>query len=274
MNEAMPRSWVWVDGRVLDGSTPVVTAGDRALSVGHGVFETMRLVRGVPFALGRHLRRLRRSATIARVALAWGDSEFRSAVDLLVATAPAPPPGHTAKLRIQVSAGAASPLLTLDFVPEPARTATAVTIDRPVDPNDPLRAAKSTSRLAETLALADAQGLGADEALRLTTDGRLCEGATTNVFLAVDGHLATPATSTGCLAGVTRELVMELVDVVERDDLTAADLNCAGEVFLTSSLRGVQPVAVLDGRQLGTPGPLTVRAAEAFAALATTDLDP
>src|SRR5690606_27891339 len=122
------------------------------------------------------------------------------------------------------TAGARSPLVLLAHAPAWPATAHVAVVDRPIDAGDPLRAAKVTARLAETLALAEARRRGADEAIRSTRSGVLAEGSASNVFLVLDGELVTPSLACGCLPGVTRELVAELVPVTERDDLSRADL--------------------------------------------------
>ena len=107
------------------------------------------------------------------------------------------------------------------------------------------------------------------------TGGALCEGSASNVFLEVDGRLCTPALSTGCLPGVTRALLLELVPVDERDDLTVDHLRRAREAFLTSATRDVHPLRVLDGEALAAaPGPLTAAAAAAYAGLVGSTPDP
>jgi branched-chain amino acid aminotransferase len=86
----------------------------------------------------------------------------------------------------------------------------------------------------------------------------------------VGGELRTPTTATGLLPGIVRELLLETVDVREVDAAYEV-LHTADEVFLTSSLRGVQPVTAVDGHEIGGPGPLTLATARALAALATDD---
>ena len=83
----------------------------------------------------------------------------------------------------------------------------------------------------------------------------------------------TPPLSSGCLAGVTRDLVIEWCGAVEQD-LTAADLAGADEVCVTSSTRDVHPVHDLDGRQLAAPGPVTAAAMQTFADNEAKDVDP
>ena len=90
----------------------------------------------------------------------------------------------------------------------------------------------------------------------------------------LDGRLATPPLSSGCLAGVTRALVLEWTGAVERDVPLGALLE-ADEVFLTSSTRDVQAVhAVGDDVYPDAPGPLTRHAAATFAERAAADVDP
>jgi branched-chain amino acid aminotransferase len=122
--------------------------------------------------------------------------------------------------------------------------------------------------------LAWARERGAEEAILGNLNGRLCEGTGTNVFVAAGGRLVTPPLSSGCLAGVTRELLLEL-GVAEEDDMPLSALADAEEAFLTSSTRDVQPIATVDGNALPmTPGPLTKIAADAFRDLCARDVDP
>lgn len=261
-------SLVWRPGASEPEPEAVVPADDPGVAVGHGVFETCKVVDGVPFALARHLDRLRRSAAQVAVDVAWTDDELRGAVARVLADAPG------GRLRITVTAGG-----RLVVSVGPARTwpprASVASSPWRVDEHGPLAGAKTTSHLLYVLALADARGRGADEAILTSTAGALCEASSANVFVVVDGRLCTPALSTGCLPGVTRDLVCDLVDVDERDDLTVAQLRAAPEAFLTSSTRDVQPIATVDGPSLpSAPGPRTAEAAAALATLIATDLDP
>ena len=99
----------------------------------------------------------------------------------------------------------------------------------------------------------------------------LCEGTGSNVLLDLgDGSLATPPLSSGCLAGITRELLLEWaaaegLPLVEKD-LPMAQLSSAVDVLLTSSTRNVQQVQLLDGRpvagsELGRAAVRALRAA-------------
>jgi branched-chain amino acid aminotransferase len=95
------------------------------------------------------------------------------------------------------------------------------------------------------------------------------------VFVVLGGRLITPPLMAGCLAGVTRALVLELLSDADEDDLPFAALEEADEVLLTSTTRDVQPLRDLDGRALpGVDGPVARRAMAAVADLQARDLDP
>jgi branched-chain amino acid aminotransferase len=134
--------------------------------------------------------------------------------------------------------------------------------------------AKTTSYAENVVALGYARERGAAEALFANTVGNLCEGTGSNVFVALDGELVTPPLTAGCLAGVTRELVLEWCGA-RAADVPLARLAEVSEVFLTSSTRDVQAVRAVDGRVLAAaPGPLTEAAAATYAERAAATSDP
>ena len=132
---------------------------------------------------------------------------------------------------------------------------------------------KTTSYAENVRALAYAKERGCTEAIFPTTTDHLSEGTGSNVFVAIGGRLLTPPLSSGCLAGVTRALVLEVTDAVE-EEITMSAFRDADVVFRTSTGRDVLPVHRVDDRPLRTDGPCTQHAAAAFAALAGTDDDP
>jgi branched-chain amino acid aminotransferase len=138
---------------------------------------------------------------------------------------------------------------------------------------------KTTSYGENVVALAYAKRRGAHEAIFANTKGSLCEGTGTNVFLVTEDGLVTPSLAAGCLAGVTRGLVLELcaqeeIAVVEK--LVSIDaLHQTAEAFLTGTTREVQPIRKVDDRELRlVPGEITGRLRAAFRALADGNLDP
>jgi branched-chain amino acid aminotransferase len=257
-----------------------VSAFDHALLTGDGVFETLRVRRGVPFALGRHLDRLTRSAAGLRLPGPEGDV-LRSAIDQVIAADRL----EEGRIRITITGGAGSlgsdrtaagPTVIVAaaglLVWPPATD--VVVVPWPRNERGALAGLKTVSYGENVVALAHARDLGAGEALFANLAGNLCEGTGTNVFVGLGGRLVTPPLSSGCLAGVTRALLLELVEAAEADVSLAALGEC-DEAFLTSSTRDVQPVRAVDGRVLATaPGPLTAAAAAAFGDLVARDLDP
>jgi branched-chain amino acid aminotransferase len=176
--------------------------------------------------------------------------------------------------------GDSGPTLIIAIAPAaPQPSATTVSVAPwPRNERGALAGLKTTSYAENVVALARAAELGATEALCADTRGRLCEGTGSNVFVVVGGKLITPTTATGCLAGVTRGLVVEWCGAAQADvDLSV--LETAEEIFLTSTTRDVQAVTAVvwdDGRrrELAAPGPVTARAAATFAERAAADPEP
>jgi branched-chain amino acid aminotransferase len=267
---------VWVDGAVVPAAGPAVPATDRGLLLGEGVFDTLRAVDGVPFALGRHLARLRVSAEVLGIDVPWSDGELRAAVAAVVADRPG-----RLRVRITVTGGDGDgdprrrPRTLVAAVPLPDRgpSATLRTSPWPVNERAPSVGAKTTSRADLVLALADAHAHGADEAVLVNAAGHLVECTGANLFVVDAGRLVTPALRSGCLPGTTRQLVLEVTDAVATD-VPCEVLAEVEEAFLTSATRGVHPVSAIDGRELAWPGPATAAAMAAYDALVARTSEP
>jgi branched-chain amino acid aminotransferase len=137
----------------------------------------------------------------------------------------------------------------------------------------------STSYAENGVARAAARRAGGGEALLANTAGDLCEGTGTNVFCVLDGVAVTPPLSSGCLAGVTRALLLEWCPAVIERPIGLDEMARAQEVFLTSSTRDVQAVELVDGHRPGgpsaaVPGPVTTELAAVYAQRASRDPDP
>jgi branched-chain amino acid aminotransferase len=266
-------TYAWVGDRLVALEAAGVPVDDRGFTNGDGCFETLKVVDGVPFALTRHLARLRRSLAVLGIS-APEDDRLRAACAAVVS---ANDPG-VGRLRITVTAGRAplgpgrdgsEPGLVILTGPPRRLAPTSVVAVGPWIRNErsPLAGVKATSYAENAVAYRWGEERGADEVLFANTREELCEGTGSNIFLVVDGALRTPPLSSGCLAGVTRELVCELVDVDE-SPIPMAMLADASEAFLTSSTRDVHPVSVLDGRSLDpAPGPVTAAVQAAWAGL-------
>ncbi len=245
---------VAVAGRgLVDPAEPVFRADDEALLRGAVAFETVRTYRGRPFLLDRHVARFHFSIGALALPPAGGVEEL---VELVVAVAPA---DHVLRLyrtgEVLVATAAALPDGLEELRARGVRLA-SVDIGAPA----PLLAGAKTTSYGEALAARrEAESAGADEAL-LVAGGLVLEAATANVWWRRGDRVFTPATRAGVLPGVTRELVLELVEA--RDGaFPVEELAAADEAFTTSSIREVMPVVELDGRPVGDgrPGPLAAR---------------
>ncbi len=276
---------VWIDGELLELSDARISPLDRGLVVGDGVFETLRVYRGVPFAWRRHLERLAHSA--AGLGLPLPDTDhLRAAADAVLAANAL----TEARLRITVTGGegppgssraGAPPTAFVVAVPLVPGAPTARVAIAPWTRNERSATAglKTISYAANVRALAYAEARGASEALFANTAGNLCEATGSNVFVVVDGDLLTPPSTAGCLLGVTRALLLELgpgAGIEAREtDIPMTMLTDASEAFLSSTVREVQPISAIDDDQLSVAaGPVAVRMAGAFADLVARDLDP
>ena len=271
---------VWINGALLPEDEARISPFDHGWLVGDAVFETLIIVRGMPFAARRHLERLTYSAKHLGVTVP--DTEVLREAMIAVAAANGLQEG---RLRVTVSSGTgplgsnrgdSPPTATVAATPQspwPDTTAVA-TFDWTINERSPLAGLKTVSYGANVRALAAAKELGASEAIFANTQGQLCEGTGSNIFLAHQGQLITPSLASGCLAGVTRQLVIELTGAVELD-VPLDSLADVEEAFLTSTTRDVHPIHAVDGHPLpSAPGPLTQAAAQAFAHLKATQIDP
>jgi branched-chain amino acid aminotransferase len=279
-----PIPTVWLNGELLPEPDVRISPFDHGLLVGDGVFETCKVVNGTAFALTRHLDRLARSAEVMGLAMPSAITLRRA----VAATIDANGGPAVDRLRITVTAGPgplgsgredpdASNVFVLAMpMPEWPAATPVVTVPWPRNERGAIAGVKTVSYGENVVALAYAHERGASEALFANLAGNLCEGTGTNVFVGIGGRLVTPPLSAGCLAGVTRALLLEL-GVAEEADVPMAEVagGRVQEAFLSSSTREVQPISSIDDHPLGScPGPLTQAAADAFADLLRRDLDP
>ena len=156
----------------------------------------------------------------------------------------------------------------------PAPSVDVVVVPWPRNEFGALAGLKTTSYGENVRALAYAAEHGGSEAIFANMAENLCEGTGTNIFVVSGGRLLTPPLAAGCLAGVTRALVLEWVGAAE-EDMPAAELANADEAFLTGTTRDVQPIAHVNGLKLtAAPGPITRKAAAVFAMRAAESPDP
>ncbi|MFF8600513.1 aminotransferase class IV [Streptomyces sp. NPDC015232] len=271
---------LWVNGALHDVESARVSVLDHGLTVGDGIFETVKAERGETFALTLHLERLTRSARGLGLPDPDLDEVRRAVAAVLEAN-----PMELGRLRITYTGGLsplgsergdAGPGLVVALGETRRRPDSTAVITVPWTRNErgALTGLKTTSYAENVVALARAHERGGSEALFANTVGQLCEGTGSNVFVVVDGRILTPPVSSGCLAGITRALTVEWTGA-EETDLPLDVLDSADEIFLTSTLRDVQAVHRVDDRELaGTPGPVTAKAMRIFEERAARDRDP
>jgi len=276
---------LWLNGRLLpashsDASVPVSDAG---LLLGDGVFETLRTFGGRPFGLDEHYRRLCAGASVFELGVPT-EAEVATAIDDLLKANSLGTPGTEARIRITVTGGdrglipipgqSSRPnvLITANRLAEVTGNASVVNVPFTRNPTSATAGIKTTSYAENALALRYAKTRRADEAILSDTRGNLSEGATSNLFVVLDGRLVTPPLTTGCLPGVTRSQVIQGARgagiEVHEEKAPIDALATADEAFLTSSLRGVQPILAVNNTPLSTcPGPVTEACAAALAKL-------
>ncbi|HUR07319.1 MAG TPA: aminotransferase class IV [Nonomuraea sp.] len=272
---------VWVNGELLDPAAATVSVFDHGLMVGDGVFETIKIVHGESFALTRHLDRLALSAR--RMDLPEPDLEaIADGIGKCLAAAPDWPLG---RIRVTYTSGpgplgsdrgdqgTTSIVIVDEQKPFPG-TANVTVVPWPRNELGALSGVKSTSYGDNAKALAYAKARGGGEAIFGDLAGNLCEGTGSNIFIVRDGRLLTPTLESGCLAGVTRALVLEWCGG-EETDVPLSALYTAEEAFLTSTTRDIQPIKLVDETELPVaPGPITAKAMRIFAEHAAAGLNP
>ncbi|HEY5977399.1 MAG TPA: aminotransferase class IV [Solirubrobacterales bacterium] len=246
-----------VDGAITATAEAMVPLKDDGLYRGDGAFEVIRLYQGRPFALVDHLDRLGRSA--AAIEMEFDRAALETEIDALLAELGA----ADGQLRLIVTRGGRRLAMT-EPIPSHGETLSLASVT--YSPTVILNGVKSLSYAANMQATRIAKGTGADEAVLVLPDGTVLEPPTSSIFwVSPQGTLRTPALDAGVLESITRDRMIKALDV-EEGKWPIADLRAAGEAFLASTTREIQPVAAIDGTELAAaPGPRTTEAQEAFA---------
>jgi len=259
-----PRRTLWINGRLCRGDEAALSLFDRGARDGEGLFETLRVYGGRPFAWERHMERLVVSAAVLGFPVPASPVMLRAALDQVLEAE-----GLTdAVARVTVTRGipGGRPTRTgawVEVEPLAARlwrgtragAATVIVSKRPFEPG-PLGGHKTTSRLAYHLAREEARVARADETLLVSPAGEVLEGAVSNVLAVIEGEVLTPPLASGILPGITRGLALgscAAAGIPAREcTLTLADLGRADEVFMTNSVQEIVPVGTLG--DLAIPG--------------------
>jgi branched-chain amino acid aminotransferase len=277
-----------VNGSIADQAHAVVSVFDHGFLYGEGVYETLRTYSGQPFLFDRHMRRLRKSASMLALSVPPANEDIDRRFRETMAAAGLGTQGREAYLRILVTRGIGE----LTYDPAACGEPSIVIIAKPhVDP--PIEAfergvmvalvdivrnhpgsvnplIKSNNLLNNALAMQEAFRRGAFEGVMRNYRGELAECTTANLFIVKNGEALTPPLDAGLLAGITREYLFEVGEhvgiKVREQTLRDADLFGADEAFLTSTTRELVPIEHVDQRTIGDgrPGPITKALLQAF----------
>lgn len=260
------------DGEMREGDTLEISPGNRGLRYGDGLFETMRLKEGRLLFFARHMERL--SLGLELLQLSAGLNELNELNDLnglrelaleLAAVNGCLP---SARIRLNVFGGE-GPLFRadpgpchylLEAVPLPAahtafqqpglHAGIFAGMRRSADSYSRL---KTNNYLLSCMGARHAARQGWDEALVLNARDRVAESCTANVFILKDDALYTPPLSEGCVAGIMRHHLLQVLPArgiaVHEEPLTQDDVAGAEEIFLTNVIRGIRPVTRLGDRE-------------------------
>jgi branched-chain amino acid aminotransferase len=281
---------IWMDGDYVDWDEARVHILTPSIHYGWGVFEGIRAYEtagggSAVFRLTDHMERLFRSAKIYHMEPPVSLEGAIKVTKDLVAMNGIP----TCYIRPIVYLGYGE--MGLNPLTSPIRMAIAswpwgaylgeeafetgvrvkISSWRRLDPNIIPPAAKATGQyLNSSLAKAEAVKAGYDEGILLNPNGYVTDGSGENVFLVRDGVLCTPPLAAGCLAGITRDSILQIAQDegirTREGDLVRTDLYLADEAFFTGTAAEVVPIREVDDRVLGDPGPITRRLQEVFTA--------
>ena len=271
----MAESMFYINGRYVDESQATVSILDHGFLYGDGIFEAFRVYEGKIFHLDDHINRLFDSAKIIDLKIPMDKEAFKNIVIETVRRSGF----KDCYVRPQVTRGVG----TLGHDPASCKQPTVIVY---VTPTPQLKKEKSIRLIVSAyrrppayilppesktiqymnniLAKMEAKNKGADDAILLDVRGFVSEGCAWNVFVIKDNHVSTPSTTSSILPGITRKVVIRLLNemdfnVAERD-ISLSELFTADEVFGTGSGSGISPVIEINGRVIGSgkPGPLTL----------------
>lgn len=252
----------WLNGQLCEH--PQISANNRGLLVGLGVFETIKVTEGAPHFLNRHLRRLQAACQTLELPAVDLDEIHQAAGAVIDAN---PQLHELARLRITITgradSGGIDTLITITSLNSWPATTTCTIVPWIRNERSSLAGVKTTSYAENLIAQRWAHERGFSEGLFLNSIGELSEGATSNIFVVKGDQVLTPDVGSGVLPGITREVLLEL-DLAHETRLSADDLESADEAFITSSTRGVHPVVQIDGRVFDGVGQVTQSVKDAF----------
>ncbi len=274
---------IYLNGSITGPEGAKISVFDRGFLYGDSVYEVMRSSGGQLVDLERHLTRLYKSARALALPAPDDSAMRRAIVDTLVEAG-----NEESYVRLVITRGSGELGLDTDLAEGPTTLVIVKPLMLPptslyekgaavqivnvqrtsVKAMDP--SVKSGNYLNNIMALVEAKKEGAYEAIMCDREGWLAEGASSNLFFVSEGRLHTPSVSVGLLAGITRERILALAAdlglVTEQGRFGPDRLRDATEAFLTSSIRGVLPIASVDGHPMpsGAPGPVCSQLTRAY----------
>lgn len=273
------------NGQIRDAAGLELRAGQLGLLAGWGVFTTLRISDGVPFAWERHWARLSRDARLVNIAMPADSGAVEQ--DLLELVEANGRRDCTMRLVLVRNSGGmwegvesrATPTDVIALTADSKNWAPTVRLG--IQPNarfagNEFAGAKILS-WAQNLTWAErAQQQGLDEVVLLNQHGNVAECTSANIFAVFGNEVFTPPLADGCLPGITREVLLDAVRIpgiaVAERSLTPDDLYRADEVFITSTTRDLLPVRELAGRSLGSVSTAREALSRAFAAYLSADI--
>ena len=240
----------------------MVGPAQQSLLYGKGVFTTVAVVNGAPFLWDKHWRRLTANAEKLEIDI----SQFKAAKILWALELGIKIENlKEGRARITFTDKSESEIWSAD--PQKLTRLSIITAERRALPKhfsltvsphrinttSPLAGIKSCNYLNHLLAYKEARSRGSDEAIRLNERGHVASGCMANVFWLKGQKLYTPSLKTGCIAGTTREFILEKLDC-EEVEAGIKKLKDAEAIFLTSAGIGVVNVADFDGKRLQAAG--------------------
>jgi aminodeoxychorismate lyase len=270
---------VFLNGKFLPAAEAVVPVNDRGFMYGDGLFETTRIAHGRAFRLAQHLERMVRGADYLKIPMPYPPKEIQKFVAQLVEANAMP----EAVLRVTLTRGvgtrgystkgADQPMLALTLQPLPVQNGdeplqwSLITSSFRIPASDALSSFKTTSKILNVLARAEAEEKGADEALLVNANGEVAETAGGNLFWIYHDKICTVPTGRGVLPGITRAVVLEICQALGLETnkrvIKPEMLRNAEGIFVTQSAFGIIPVVAFDGLPVA-PSPLVDQIASAY----------
>jgi len=277
---------VFLNGHFVPEDQAVVSVFDRSFLYGDGVFEALRISSGRPFRWQQHLNRLQAGLNYLKISSPYSPAQLRDYAAYLVSENQMP----ESLLRITISrgvgrrgyspAGANSPTVVISLHPapvvDPATSARwkLITSSVRLPAHEPLAAFKTCAKIPQILARAEADDLGADDALILNSEGFVVEGSSSNLFWLQNGAVCTSPLPSGILPGVTRLVVVEVCSKLHLPmrelNILPGQLSHADAIFLSLTSSGIVEAASLDATPF-PPSQIIRNLSQAYWALVTTE---